>query len=84
MVRGLAITLSLKIISIVTTLPLGVKWVKERIPSTIAKKIFFLPVEEYIEDKNGVRRESLKYPWDEVTFYIMKFISCEGTTISGF
>ena len=61
-VRGLAITLSPELISKVTTLPLGVKWVKERMPRTAAKKIFFLPGEEYIEDKNGVRRESLLYP----------------------
>ena len=58
-VRGLAITLSPEIISRVTTFPLGVKWVKERMPSNLAKRSFFLPGEEYIENKNGVRRESL-------------------------
>ena len=42
MIRGLAITLSLENISIVTTLPLGVKWVKEIIPSIAAKKNLFL------------------------------------------
>ena len=62
MLRGLDITLSLEPIRIVTIFPLGVKWVKERIPSTAAKKSFFLPREEYVEDKNGVRRESLPYP----------------------
>lgn len=78
MVRGLVITLSPELISRVTTFPLGVKWVKETMPSTTAKKIFFLPGEEYIEDKNGVRIESLPYPSDEVAFHIMKCISCEG------
>ena len=50
-------------------------------PSTATKNNFFLPGEDYIEDKNGVRRESYPYPWDEVTFHIMKFISCEGILI---
>lgn len=62
MVRGLDITLSPELTRIVTNFPLGFKWVKERMPNTAAKKIFFLPGEEYIEKKNGVRREILPYP----------------------
>lgn len=31
-----------------------------------------------MEDKNWVRRESLPYPWDEVAFNILRYISCEG------
>ena len=64
MVRGLAITLSPELISKVTTFPLGVKWVKERIPSTTCKKSLFLLGEEYTKEKNIVRRESLTYPWE--------------------
>ena len=41
MVRGISITLSPEIISRVTTFPLGVKWVKERMPSTATKKNSF-------------------------------------------
>ena len=77
MVRGLSITLSPELISVVITFPLGVKWVKERMPRNVAKKIFFMLVEECIEDNNGVR-EILPYPWDELAFHIMKLISCEG------
>ena len=47
-------------------------------PRTAAKKSLFFPGEEYIEEKNRVRRESLLYPWDEVAFHIMKLISFEG------
>lgn len=41
-------------------------------------KIFFLLEERLVEDKNGVRRESLPYPWDEVSHNILKYISYEG------
>ena len=34
--------------------------------------------EEKIEDKNGIRKESIPYPWDEVSYYILRYISCEG------
>ena len=63
MVRGLAITISPELINIITTFPLGVKFIKvDRMPSTTTKKSFFLPGEDFIEDKNGVRRERLPYP----------------------
>ena len=62
MIKGLTITLYPELISRVTTIPLGVKWVKEIMLSTATKQYFFLPGEDYIEDKNGVRREILPYP----------------------
>ena len=72
-VKGLAITITPKFISRMTNLSLGVKWNREdRVSNIAAKKSFFFPNEEFIEEKNGVRRESLPYPWDEVAFHIMK------------
>lgn len=44
----------------------------------VAKKTFFQPNEHPVEDKNGVRRTSIPYPWDEVSYHIIKYISCEG------
>ena len=44
----------------------------------MAKRKFFLEGEEPIEDKNGVRRDSLPYPWSEVGYQLIKYISCEG------
>ena len=32
----------------------------------------------HIEDKNGFRRASVPYPWDEVSYQVIKHISCEG------
>lgn len=32
-----------------------------------------------MEDKNGVRRERLPYPWDEVAYHILKYIFCYGS-----
>jgi len=43
-----------------------------------ARKVFSLQNEKPMEDKNGVRREILQYPWDDVAYYILKYISCEG------
>jgi len=42
------------------------------------KRKFFLEGEEPIEYKNGVRRVSLPYPWNEVSYQLVKYISCEG------
>jgi len=62
----------------VTTIALGVRRDKDdRKINATTKKIFFLLEEENVEDKNGVRRESLHYPWDEVAYNILKYISCE-------
>lgn len=53
-------------------------WRKEdNTASTFAKKKFFLRDEEPIEEKNGIRRESLPYPWNEVSYHILKYIFCE-------
>lgn len=78
-VRGLSITTTLEIISRITTLPLGMQWRKEdKARNNFVNNNFFLRDEELIEDKNGIRRESLPYPWDEVSYHILKYISCEG------
>ena len=72
-VRGLVIHVNENIISIVTTLTLGVKWGNENITKAITgKRNLFLPEENLVEDKNGVRRESLPYSWDEVSYTILK------------
>ena len=42
------------------------------------KKNFFQNNETPVEDKNGIRRASIPYPWDEVSYQIIKYISCEG------
>ena len=44
----------------------------------MAKKTFFQPDEHPVEDKNGIRRTSIPYPWGEVSYQIMKYIPCEG------
>ena len=77
--RGLTIKLTPQSISRVTELPMGVPWDKEeRKLGQKAKKEFFLPEEQFSEDKNGVRRVSLQPFWSEVSLQIMKYITCEG------
>jgi len=76
---GLTIKLTPQFISRVTNLPMGVPWDKEeRKLGQKAKKEFFLPEEQFSEDKNGVRRASLQPFWSEVSLQIMKYITCEG------
>lgn len=78
-VGGLAISLNPEIIIRVTTLPLGIKWSREdKATSVASKNNLFTSNENHIKDKDGVRRESLPYPWDEVVYHIVKYMSCEG------
>ena len=78
-IRGLTIDHTPEPISRVTTLPLGIPWRKEdKGDSQVSKGKFFLEGEEPTEDKNGVRRESMRYPWNEVGYQLIKYISCEG------
>jgi len=78
-VRGLSITNTLEVISRITTLPQGIPWRKEdKDVSIFAKKNFILRDEEPIEDKNGIIREILPCPWNEVSYHILKYIYCEG------
>jgi len=79
MVRGFSVTITLESINKIIALPLCLQWRKEdKASSTYAKKKFFLRYEEPIEDKNGIGRESLPYPCDEVIYHIFKYILCEG------
>jgi len=71
--------ISLDFISRVTILPHGLPWSKEEKQlGQVVKKTFFQPNEHPVEDKNGIRRTSIPYPWDEVNYQITKYISCEG------
>jgi len=77
--RGLTLELTHELISHVTGLPLGLPWSKEeRSLGQVAKKTFFLPEKHPVKDKNEVRRTSLPPLWSEVSFQIMKHVTCEG------
>ena len=79
-IRGLSIEIKThEFISRITTLPLGLPWSKDEKPiGHAAKKKFFQDNETPVEDKNGIRRASIPYPWDEVSYQVIKYISCEG------
>lgn len=69
-------------ISRVTTLPLGLPWRKdEKSIGQATKKNFFQSNETPVEDKNGIIRATIPYPWHEVSYQIIKYISCEGRYI---
>jgi len=72
-VRGLIIHLNAKLFSRVTALPLGLRWSKEDKTKAITTKNNFFSLEEKLsEHRNGVRWESLPYPWGEVAYHILK------------
>ena len=78
-IRGLSIEITPELFSRVTTLPLGLPWSKDEKPiGQTAKKKLFQDNETPVEDKNGIRRASVPYPWDEVSYQVIKYISCEG------
>ena len=77
--RGPSMEITPEFINRVTTLPLGLPWIKDEKPiGQAAKKNFFQNNETPIEDKNCIRRASIPYPWDEFSYQIIKYISCEG------
>lgn len=85
--RVLTLELTPDFISRITGLPLGLPWSKkEKSLGQVAKKTFFLPEEHPLEDKNEIRRTSLPPLWSEVSYQIMKYITCEGrfTIIYGY
>ena len=72
-IRGISIEITPKFISKVTTLPIGLPWSKdEKLIGQATKKKFFQDIETPVEDKNGIRRASIPYPWDEVSYQIIK------------
>jgi len=76
-IRGLSIEITPEFISRVTTLPLGLPWSKdEKIIGQVAKRKFFQDNETPVEDKNGIGRASVPYPWDEVSYQVIKYIYC--------
>jgi len=77
--RGVTIEITPEFINKITSLPLGLPWSKEeKLLGQVAKKTFFQPNEHPVEDKNGIKRTCIPYTRDEVSYQIMKYISCEG------
>jgi len=78
-VKGLSIEITPEFIGIITTLPLGfLRREEDKGKNTLTKNKLFLEGEEAMEDKNGVRRESVPYLWNEISYHLIKYISCEG------
>jgi len=72
--RGFSMEITLEFISRFTTLPLGLSLSKDEKPiGQDAKKKFFQNNETPVEDKNGIRRASIPYPWDEVSYQIILY-----------
>jgi len=71
-IRGLSMEIIPEFISRVTTLPLGLLWSEDEKPiGQAAKKKCFQNNETPVEDKTGIRR-AIPYPWDEVSYQVMK------------
>lgn len=86
-IRGISIEITPEFISRVTTLPLGPPWSKdEKRIGQATKRKFFQDNETPVEDKNEIRRASLPYPRDEVSYQVVKYISYEGrhNTVYGY
>jgi len=65
--------IALEFISRITTPPLGLPWSRDEKPlGRDVKKNFFQKNEHPVEDKNGIRRKIIPYPWDEVSNQIIK------------
>lgn len=68
-VKGLVIYINEDSIRRITTLPKGLQWSKEERKEAItANKGFLLQNEQLDEDNNGVRRESMSGPCNDVAY----------------
>ena len=77
-IRGLSIKITPEFISRVITLPLGLPWSKdEKIIGQATKRKIFQGNETPVGEKNGIRRASVPYPSNEVSYQVIKYISCE-------
>ena len=78
-VKGILVEIPSKVIGRITELPRRLPWRKEdKGNNTLAKKKLFLEGEEVMEEKNEVIRENLPYPWNEISYHLIKYISCRG------
>jgi len=66
-VKCLLVEITPEVIGKITTLPLGLPWRKEdKGNNQLEKKKLFFEGEGEMEEKNGVRRESLPYTWNRL------------------
>jgi hypothetical protein len=77
--KGLEIQVNEPILERVIGIPIGLPWEnKKNKPTLDAKKGFPVAYETMEETKNGVKRDNLLAPWDEVALCLIKYITCEG------
>ena len=78
-IGNLTLYISEDFIAQVTGFPqIGEKWFKKQ---HIDEKAWSLYINKYIKAHNwvnGIARSWLKSPWDELSFLIQKYITCEG------
>ena len=63
----------------VTGLPqVGIAWFGSRIPTTAAVQDFLMEGEQVQMTRRGIVLQSLPHPWNQVVFFLKKYITCEG------
>ena len=78
-VMGLNIFVDEEIISQINEILKGQRWDRDdRSWNLRVKNSLFKPQEQYEENRNGVKWESLPKNWVNIAFYIMKYLTCEG------
>jgi hypothetical protein len=79
MVHGLHVNVTEGTIVEATGLPqLGVIWFSKK-ASILAAKVNFLRGEEQVKEKGkGIDRTSLPPPWKDVSYFVQRYITCEG------
>ena len=78
-VWGLRIEFSEAIMAEVTGIPqVGRAWFGRRFPTTTAVQDFLIEGEQVQTTKRGIVLQSFPLPWNQVTFSLKKYITCEG------
>ena len=78
-VWGLCIEVFESIISEVTAIPqVGKAWFGRRVPTITTREAFLQEGEKVQSSRRGIALHSLPQPWDQVSIFLKKYITCEG------
>lgn len=78
-VRGLKLEVTKEVIARVIGLPVeGKRWFNRKVNDPSLKGDFLQEEESLVKKGRGIDRLSLPQPWDDVSLYLIKYITCEG------
>jgi len=82
-VKGLEIQVNELVIFKVSSLPIGYIGIRKTNNWLLMLGNYSFSTMKKWKKKNGLKRESLPEPWDEIEYRLLKYITCEGRLSMG-